>query len=112
MSTRSVGLDQLCAELRETVRTAIDLGWLLVDAWADDSWGDLPGGIDHCAVLCNGRDASMFLMAAGLGEYVAVAGGLKRREDGEIVERRRLETLGEIAVAIMEHGTVDLREAS
>lgn len=111
--TRSIAVNDLHHTLRETVRWAVaDLGWLVVDAWEDETWGDLPGGVDHCVALCNGRNASVFLLAAGLGEHVAVAGGLKVREDGRIVERRRLDTLAEIAVGLLEHGRIDLRTAS
>lgn len=110
--SRTLNVLELCAPLRETVLWARHLGWRMVDAWADTTWDDQPGGVDHTVKLRNDdRQAEALLIAAGVGGDTLCFGGVKMRTPNGIVSRR-MSNLGEIAVGLLEHGCVDLRDAS
>lgn len=110
--SRALIVDELYTELRETVAWSRSHGWLVIDAWESDTWGDIADAVDHCVIVTNGRDAVVMMLAVGLGDTVVVTGGIKVREGGRIVLRRRLANLGDIAAALLAHGTIDLRAAS
>lgn len=111
--TRTLTINDLHWTVRETVRWAtIDLGWTLTDCWEDKSWGDDETLVDHIAQLRCGT-TTLMIMAGDIGARVAVMGGIKvRHDDGAEPTMAIMHGLPAIAVAVLEHGRIDLRAAS